>query len=469
VILVEAHITLETGGLFGDKGLNMKNVFVVDEMRTPLDPVHPGRARLLLSQGKAAVLRRYPFTIILKTTLEHPQVPPLRVKLDPGSRTTGFALVNDATGEVVWAAELTHRGEQIKQAMDTRRAVRRSRRQRHTRYRQPRFLNRRRKYQRRALQDRPYLPPSLESRLANVLTWVQRLMRFAPITTISMELVKFDTQAMDNPEISGVEYQQGTLAGYETREYLLSKWKRTCAYCGATSVPLQVEHIQARANGGTDRMSNLTLACATCNTAKGTLPIEVYLSGKPEVLKQIKAASKAPLKDASAVNSMRWALYRRLGELGLPVETGSGGRTKFNRVQRELPKAHWIDAACVGQSTPEKLLINHIVPLQIVAKGHGSRQMCNVKFGFPCSKPKGAKRVHGFQTGDLIRAVVPEHLKTRGTHVGRVLVRASGSFDLTTNRGRIAGISHRFCKPVHRSDGYSYATAVGTTPIQPVR
>ncbi len=116
----------------------MSNVFVLDTNKHPLNPVHPGRARILLRQGKAAVYRRFPFCLILKTTVEEPVVHPLRLKLDPGSKATGIAILNDTTGEVVFAAELRHRGEQIKRAMDARRAVRRNRRQRKTRYRTPR-------------------------------------------------------------------------------------------------------------------------------------------------------------------------------------------------------------------------------------------------------------------------------------------------------------------------------------------
>ena len=182
----------------------MSNVFVLDTNYQPLNSVHPGRARLLLSQGKAAVYRRFPFCIILKVVVDQPELADLRVKLDPGSKTTGLALVNDATGEIMFAAHLEHRGGAIKKRLDDRRAVRRSRRARHTRYRPPRFENRTR--------DSGWLPPSLQSRIANVLTWVSRLRRYCPITAISMELVKFDMQKMENPEISGVEYQQGTCA-----------------------------------------------------------------------------------------------------------------------------------------------------------------------------------------------------------------------------------------------------------------
>ena len=426
----------------------MSNVFVLDTMYKPLDPIHPGYARKLLSSGKAAVSRRYPFTIILKRDVEEPLTHPLRLKLDPGSKTTGIAMVNDASGEVVWAAELTHRGNQIKEALDARRGVRRGRRQRKTRYRKPRFDNRRRK--------QGWLPPSLESRIANILTWVNRLSRSCPLTAISQELVTFDTHLMQNAEISGIEYQQGTLQGYELREYLLEKWERTCAYCGAKDVPLQIEHIQCRKKHGSNRVSNLCLACEPCNKKKDTQDIEEFLKGKPASLKRILAQAKAPLRDASAVNSTRWALFERLKATGLPVETGTGGRTKFNRMTQGLDKTHWSDAACVGASTPPILLINRVHPLRIKATGYGSRQMCLMnRYGFPRTKPKSAKVVKGFQTGDMVKAIVTTGKKI-GTYVGRVAVRASGSFNITTSAGTIQGIGYQQCITIHKTDGYSY-------------
>jgi 5-methylcytosine-specific restriction endonuclease McrA len=302
----------------------MSFVFVVDQDRKPLDPVHPGRARFLLHAGHAAVLRRYPFTIILKESMPDAAPQPLRVKLDPGSKMTGVAVVDDTSGQVVWAAEIAHRGDQVKANLETRRAHRHSRRQRHTRYRPARFANR----------TRPpgWLPPSLRSRIENVVTWVARLMQWCPIGAISMELVTFDTHLMQNAEISGVEYQQGTLKGYEIREYLLGKWHHTCAYCGAMLVPLEVEHIVPKARHGSDRVSNLVMACEPCNQRKNTQTAEEL--GFPH----IQAQAKQPLRDVAAVNTTRWALYERLQVTGLPVETGTGGRTKWNRTKRELPK-----------------------------------------------------------------------------------------------------------------------------------
>jgi hypothetical protein len=281
----------------------------------------------------------------------------------------------------------------------------------------------------------------MESRIANVQTWVRRLRRVAPIAAISQELVRFDTHALVYPEVGGVQYQQGTLAGYEVREYLLEKWERTCAYCRADRLPLQVEHIVPRARGGSDRVSNLTLACEACNQRKGARTADEF--GYPQV--QVQALR--PLRDAAAVNASPWALYQRLQQTGLPVEVGSGGQTKWNRTQRELPKTHWLDAACVGASTPERLLTRGVFPLSIIATARGTRQMCGTdKYGFPTRHRTRRKRHFGVQTGDLVRAVVPAGLATTGTHVGRVLVRATGRFDVVVAGGgrRVAGISARY-------------------------
>jgi 5-methylcytosine-specific restriction endonuclease McrA len=423
-------------------------VFVVDTEHRPLSPCHPARARRLLTEGKAAVWRQSPSTIMLKRSVPEAHPEALRVKIDPGSRTTGLALVHDRTGQVVWAAELTHRGQQIRNALLTRRAVRRSRRQRHTRYRPARFANRRRRA--------GWLPPSLESRLRNVLTWVARLRQLAPIGALSQELVKIDTQLLQNPEISGVEYQQGELAGYEVREYVLEKWGRRCAYCHTTGVPLQIEHIVPKARGGSDRVSNLTLACEPCNVAKGTQTAAEF--GHPAVA----AHAKQPLRDAAAVTATRWALYGRLQATGLALETGTGGRTKWNHIQRGLPKAHWLDAACVGASTPPVLRVAGLVPLLITAMGHGRRQLCGTnRAGLPIRHRTRQTRHFGFVTGDLVLARVPAGLKTSGRHVGRVLVRASGRFDVATGTGRVAGVSHRYYQLVARRDGYAYAYRAG--------
>jgi len=283
------------------------------------------------------------------------------------------------------------------------------------------------------------------------MTWVERLRRRCPIGAISQELVKFDTQLLRSPEISGVEYQQGELAGYEVREYLLEKWGRTCMYCKRTTLPLEVEHMTPKSRHGSDAVWNLTLACHACNERKGNQTAAEF--GYPE----LEAAGRRPLRDAAAVNATRWALYRRLQALGLPVETGTGGRTKWNRVQRGLPKTHWLDAACVGASTPATLRVEGIAPLLIHATGRHSRQMRRTNsYGFPEKAPKATSVVGGCRTGDLVRAVVPLRSVKAGTYVGRIAVRASGSCNVTTATGTVQGIHVRYCTAIQRSDGYSY-------------
>jgi 5-methylcytosine-specific restriction endonuclease McrA len=407
-------------------------------------PCRPSRAKELLRKGKAAVFRRYPFTIILKGR-SGGATQPTAFKVDPGSKTTGVALVTDfKRGKtVVWAAEIEHRGQRVRDALLSRRALRRGRRSRKCRYRAPRFLNRTR--------PKGWLPPSLESRISNITTWLSRIRRSCPVSSVSLELVKFDTQKMENPEISGVEYQQGKLLGYEIREYLLEKWGRRCAYCEAGNVPLQVEHITPKARGGTNRVNNLAVACGPCNDAKGTMTAEEF--GHPE----IQAKALEPLKDAAAVNASRWALFRKLKETDLPVECGTGGRTKFNRAVQGYRKAHWIDAACVGASGRSVCLEPVMLPLLIRATGHGNRQMCGTdKFGFPIRHRSDRRAVSGFRTGDLVVAAVPRGKKA-GRHEGRVMVRASGSFDISTGTGRISGVAYRHCCVVQRGDGYGYA------------
>jgi 5-methylcytosine-specific restriction endonuclease McrA len=325
------------------------------------------------------------------------------------------------------------------------------RRMRHTRYRPARFANRRRR--------EGWLPPALESRVQNVVTWVARLRRLAPVFALSQELVRFDTQLLANPEIDGVEYQQGELAGYEVRAYVLEKWGRACAYCHTSGLPLELDPIvpQTRPDGS-DRVSNLAPACRSCNETKGHRTAADF--GHPEV----QARAQQPLKDAAAVNATRWALHRRLVATNLPVAVGTGGRTKWNRTRRGLLKAHWTDAACVGASTPEALRVGGVVPLASTAMGRHSRQMRRTDaHGFPDKAPKATSVVGGFRTGASAREISSARwylLQARrwGCTWGGspIAVRATGSCTIKTATGTVQGIHYRYCRPLHRGDGNAY-------------
>ncbi|MCE6957869.1 HNH endonuclease [Cereibacter sphaeroides] len=423
-------------------------VFVLDKRKKPLMPCSEKRARQLLERGRAVVHRMYPFTIRLRDRVGG-ALQPLEVRIDPGSKSTGVAVVRkDAeTDTVLHLAQIDHRGAKIRKDLQARAAFRRRRRGANLRYRAPRFDNRRR--------SDGWLAPSLQHRVDTTVSDVAKLRRLAPVASIAQELVRFDMQALETPEISGVEYQQGALAGYEVREYLLEKWGRCCAYCGAEGVPLQVEHIRARALGGSNRVSNLTLACGPCNQAKGAQPVEVFLARDPARLARLLAQAKRPLRDAAAVNSTRWALKTALEARFGPVRVFSGGRTKWNRSRLGVPKSHAIDAACVGEVEALRGWDAPTLVLRCTGRGSHCRTRLD-RFGFPRGVLTRSKTAFGFRTGDMVRAEVPAGARA-GAHVGRVAIRATGSFNIQTAAGVVQGVSHRHCRLLQRGDGYGYS------------
>lgn len=431
-----------------DRRCGVSRVFVLDKRGRPLAPTTPTRARILLKKGRAAVANRAPFTIRLKDRLQEESVAQgLQLKVDPGSRTTGLAITQEKQGgieEVLYLAEITHRGQQIKKKLQARAAYRRRRRSKLW-HRAPRFNNRKPSHRRERL------PPSLWSRVQNILTWAKRLSSRCPILHVAIERVRFDLQKQENLKVRGVQYQQGTLQGYEVREYLLEKWGRTCVYCGNHSRKLQIEHIHPKARGGSDRISNLTIACRSCNQAKGAQCIEDYLKDQPTLLAKVQHQRKAPLHAAAAVNATRFALVRRLREAGFEVSAWSGGRTKFNRARQGIPKHHALDAACVG---PQATLVGWLQPIHpFTASGRGLHQRALLNaFGFPRAHRKRPKTAFGFRSGDLVCVNMPRG-KHRGIHQGTVAIRHRGLFVITTPDGKIEA-SWRRCQLLQRAGGF---------------
>jgi 5-methylcytosine-specific restriction endonuclease McrA len=474
---------------------------VLDKQKKALMPCSEKRARLLLERGRAVVHRRTPFTIRLKDrTIDESPLQPLRLKLDPGAAVTGFAVLREDGPDQATAVVLgeIHHRRNIKRKLDARRSLRRARRTRKLRYRQPRFLNRHPakcancgrnaqhggRYCRPCAKQRAFsdndtrdvrLPPSLEARVQETLSAVDKLRSLLPITAVSSEHVKFDTQLLQNPDIEGIEYQQGTLAGYNVREYLLEKWGRKCAYCGAENVPLQIEHIIPRQPRGgpvgNSRVTNLTLACETCNREKGNLQPKEWLvqlehstrakdRERAANLRYVLANCEEPLQAAALMNATRWRLYRRLQRLGLPLEVGSGAMTKYNRTRLGLPKAHFFDACAVGPSTPPHVTVKQSYVQIWRATGRGSRQMCRTdKYGFPARHKTRQKMHFGFMSGDLVEAQVPSG-KYAGRWVGWAEVRASGRMDLYGTEGKmLCGTSYRHARLLQRASGWRYGQA----------
>jgi 5-methylcytosine-specific restriction endonuclease McrA len=418
-------------------------------------PCSNARARILIRKGRAKVYRLFPFTIQLIDRASG-DVQPVVIKLDPGANTTGVAIVREDPKEpnkqsVLHLAEITHRGQAIRKHMIQRAMFRRRRRSTNLRYRAPRFDNRRKR--------EDWLPPSLQSRVDNVASWLDRYRKLAPIASICVESVRFDMQALENPEIEGLEYQRGTLFGAELWEYLLEKWGQRCAYCDAEGLPLEAEHIVPKVRGGSNRVSNLTLACSKCNQQKGSQPVHVFLAGDPSRLSRILSHTKKSLSSAAAVNVTRKAINRVVYATGLEVQCSSGGRTKFNRSRLGIPKTHALDAACIGELS--KLDGWNVPILCVKATGRGSYQRTRLdSFGFPRGYLTRQKAVKGFQTGDFVKATIPRG-KFKGAHRGRIAVRACGSFVIQSLRGKVE-TNWKHCKRLMRNDGYTYTIKEAT-------
>ena len=447
-------------------------VLVIDRDRRPLDPVTPATAGVLLRTNKARVHRLHPFTIRVKgrahpsrTTQQH------SIKIDPGSRYTGIAVVNQRN-QVIFAMELEHRGQAIKAALLSRSQIRRGRRSRNTRYRQARFDNR----------TRPagWLPPSLQHRLLTIDTWVARIRRYCCVTAIAVESVKFDMQLMQDPAIEGRGYQQGTLLNFTVKEYLLERHNRTCAYCGVTAVPLEIEHIIPRSRRGSNNLSNLTLACRPCNQAKGSSTAAEYLATKPGLLSRIQATSKVRLSDAAAVNATRLQLVANLSNIViaeqldrstgeiiqtmLPCSIASGAQTKLNRTSALYPKTHWIDAACVGDSGATVQLNPRMLILHVRSIGQGHRQVVRTdRFGFPAARPRRSKTLTTplgvIKTGDIVSLTQPN-----GLYAGEYQHRRITAINVQTRNvslsinGRQTWLHSKLVTHIHqRADGYSYS------------
>lgn len=255
-------------------------------------------------------MKRFPFAIRLADRLlEDSSVQPVLVKLEPGSWQTGLAVVRaDKTPQhhALFFVRLVHRGSVIRERLNARRDFRRARRGRKLRCRAPRFLNRTR--------PQGWLPPLLRHRVDAEAAWVSKLVKLAPVSGIVEELAKFDAQKLQSQEISGTEYQRGTLFGYEVREYSLEKFGRKCVCCGAQNAPLNIEYVVPIERNGSNCISNLALACVACNQKKGSQPIEVFLKDRPEVLDRIKRRLKTSLADAAAINATRWLLINELND-----------------------------------------------------------------------------------------------------------------------------------------------------------
>ena len=418
-------------------------VFVLNRSKKPLNMITNAEARILLRKKLAVIHKTYPFTIRLRDNSCVSKDKAYTVKIDPGSRHTGIA-ITDNKDSVVMLAEIEHRGHIIKKKLDQRRGVRSSRRQRNTRYRLARFLNR--------TKPEGWIAPSVKSRADNVINFIKKYKKFLNINKVMVENVSFDTAQMSsNTKLWGNNYQQGNLYQQKLRSFIFSRSNGKCVYCGAKAE--EIDHIIPRANGGTNSTYNLVASCRSCNQVKSNKTLKEF--GKIMNRDYSHLEPKRLPKDAAIVQSARNYMVKEITKLVSNTTTHDAWMTKYNRDQLGLPKQHYYDALSVGNVKNYKFLTDKI--LQISAKGRGSRQMCRVdKFGFPRTSAKASKSVKGFQTGDMVKAIVPKGLKKEGEYLGRVVFKTRGSFDIKTKNGLAQGIGYKYCHLIQRGDGYSY-------------
>jgi len=335
-------------------------------------PTTARRARLLLKEGKASVKERCPFTIQLKyATGENTQ--PIKLGEDIGFKNIGFSaktyLLEVISGTVILRKDVSKK-------IDEKRSYRRNRRGR-LGYRPPRFNNRTR--------PEGWFAPSIQHRYDSHIRLVTKIETLLPITFKNVEVANFDAQKMQNPEIKGVEYQQGELQGYEVKEYLLDKWKRKCAYCGKKNVPLQVEHIIPKSRGGTNRVSNLTISCEKCNLKKDNQTAEEF--GYPHIQKQ----AKQPLKATACLNNIRWQIVEQLD-----AEHTYGYVTKYERNKLGLEKSHINDAFVIAGGTNQE----RCRPYQVIQVRRNNRSIQTNRKGF---KPSIRRQRYQLQPHDLVK------------------------------------------------------------------
>jgi len=376
-------------------------IYVLNMRGQPLMPTTQHNGKKLLQEGKATVVKRCPFTIQLNyATGEATQ--PIKLGMDIGFTEIGFSAKTD-TLEVI-SGTLSLRKD-VSNKLEEKRRYRRTRRGR-LGYRPPRFDNRTR--------PEGWLAPSNPHRHDSHIRLVETLATLLPIPFKKVEVGNFDTQKMQNPEITGVEYQQGELQGYEVREYLLDKWGRKCAYCGNTNVPLEVEHIVPKSRGGTDRVSNLTISCRNCNLKKGDKTAEEF--GYPHIQKQAKKSLKA----AACIINIRWGLVEQLG-----ADHTYGYVTKYQRNKLGLEKSHINDAFVIAGGTTQE----RCKPYEVRQLRRNNRSLQTNRKGF---KPSIRRQRYQLQSHDLV-TYNSKHYKVKGVFNYGTYVRLSDSHGTIVN------------------------------------
>ena len=397
---------------------NIQNrVPVIDEAHRPLAPCSPRRARILVQQGKAKGRHRNGvYYLTLHRTVPHQSIQSAHLMIDPGKSFTGLAIVRDDEQHnraVLFCTTIQHRND-VKKRLTQRASFRRTRRG-CLRFRKPRFSNRRRKP--------GWLPPSLQSRLDNTITWVYRLTGLFAVSEIHVETTQFDAQRLRDPEIHGKDYQQGPLYRATLRTFVIHRDNSTCRYCGKKAKPVELDHVVPRSLSGPNTPWNLVVSCHKCNQRKGNKSLAEFLKRRPQRLADIEAQLQKPLASAAHMNVIIPALLNRLRQQGVSVTEHDAAQTAANRQTLNVEKDHHIDAAVLGEPATLHGVPSHILSIKAIGRGQRKRIMPD-KSGTPRSQDwpnycrlspaerrkiptpghkNRRKRIDGIGTGDLVQ------------------------------------------------------------------
>jgi hypothetical protein len=388
-------------------------------------PTTPRKARLLLKEGKAKVVKREPFIIqLLYATGEAKQ--DIILGVDAGSKKIGLSATTDK--QELFSAELELRND-IVDLLSTRRQNRRTRRNR-LRYRKPRFLNR------VSRKKKGWLAPSIEHKINTHLHIINKLHQILSITKIIVEVASFDIQKIKNPDVSGKEYQQGEQLGFwNIREYVLWRDGHKCqGKKGCKNKILNVHHIESRKIGG-DSPGNLITLCEECHTD--------YHNGKLK----LNLKRNQSFRDAAFMGIMRWAFYNKLKEIFPDVKMTYGYITKNTRIQNNLPKEHRIDALCISGNPTVKRLDCWYYIKKVRNQNRQLHKNTILKGGYRKAN-KAQKYVFGYQLFDKVK------YKNQECFIfGR---RSSGSFDVRKLDGTklSAGVTYKKLELIEKAKSY---------------
>jgi RRXRR protein/HNH endonuclease len=399
-----------------ERMVNVMFVYVLNCHGEPLMPCQPRKARLLLQEGRAKVVRMGPFTIqLLYGSSGYKQE--VSLGIDAGSQHIGVSATTEQ--QVLFEAEVQPRSD-IQELLATRRQFRRAKRNRKTRYRKARFLNRNK--------PQGWFAPSVQHKVDCHLKTIRLVHRILPVRRTTIEVAQFDLQKIRNPTIAGEAYQQGPqLAFWNVREYVLARDGHLCQWCKGTSKDrkLNVHHIESRKTGG-ESPDNLITLCETCHD----------LIHRTHQEQKIERKSRG-FRDATQMGIMRWRIYEQAKELFPQVQLTYGYLTKHTRITHQLEKSHLVDARCIT-GYPLACSDGTGYLMKYVRRNNRQLHKAPIRKGGRRQRNTAPKYVHGFRLFDCVR-----YENITCFVFGR---RSSGYFDLRTLDGTKVSASASYKK-----------------------